>query len=169
MDINKKKALEYFYQQAIRFLSYRARSEKEIRDFLTKKSKNKFLQLTSLSSKEYIENIIQRLKKENLINDNEFADTWIEQRLNFNPKGKNVLRLELLQKGIDGQLVEEKINTISSQNFEKAAKEILRRKIKLYSHFKKRELKDKLIKHLLRRGFDYQSIKVLVDEFLEKS
>ena len=168
MNIVNKEIFEKLYQQAIHFLSYRARSEKEISDFLYKKSKSKTVQLTKLSSREYIENIIQQLKKENLVNDNEFADWWIEQRLSYNPKGKKVLRLELLQKGIDRQLVEEKINTISPEHLRKAAKEILCNKIKLYSHLKKRELKDKLIKHLLRRGFDYQSIKVLVDEFLEK-
>lgn len=168
MDVIKKEVFEYFYQQAIRFLSYRARSEKEIFNFLYKKSKNKTLQLTKLSSRKYIENIIQQLKKENLVNDNEFADWWIEQRLSFNPKGKEVLRLELLQKGIDRQLIEDKINTVNPEHFKKAAKEILCGKIKLYSHLKGRELKNKLIKHLLRRGFDYQSIKVLVDEFLEK-
>ena len=168
MDITKKEVSEYLYQQAIRFLSYRARSEKEISDFLYKKSKNKTLQLTKLSSEEYIENIIRQLKKENLVNNNEFVDWWIEQRLAFNPKGKKVLRLELLQKGVDQQLVEEKINTISPEHFKKAAKKILCNKIKLYSHLKGRKLRDKLIKHLLRRGFDYQSIKVLVDEFLEK-
>ena len=168
MNIVNKEIFEKLYQQAIRFLSYRARSEKEISDFLYKKSKNKRLQLTKLSSREYIENIIQQLKKENLVNDNEFADWWIEQRLSYNPKGKKVLRLELLQKGIAPQLAEEKINKANQECFQEAAKKILCKKIKLYSHLKERELKDKLIKHLLRRGFDYQSIKFLVDEFLEK-
>ena len=68
---------EKFYKASIRFLSFRPRSEKELSDYLTKKK------CDDLTSKRIIES---RLKKINLLDDEEFAKWWIEQRTLIKPQ-----------------------------------------------------------------------------------
>src|SRR5574340_1504638 len=63
-------ARERAYQQAMLFLSYRARSEAEIRQNLKKHE----------IPEAVIEATLERLREEKLANDPEFARTWVENR-----------------------------------------------------------------------------------------
>ncbi len=142
---------EKYYQKALRFLSFRPRSEKEIFKYLNKK----------LKDRHQVAQIITRLKNENLINDEEFVDWWLEQRFSFNPKSKKVLRLELLQKGIAKNLIEEKLASISQHQIQTAIQTLIAKKAKLYPP-------QKLINYLTARGFEYDLVKNLVDELAQK-
>ena len=70
---------EKFYNQALRFLSYRPRSEKEVRNKLKIKSEKLKIEDSTVT----IDKIIQKLKEYNFINDLEFAKKWVEERLRF--------------------------------------------------------------------------------------
>lgn len=165
LDITKIK--EKLYNRALRFLSFRARSQKEVADYLQKKlqySKKLTPQLSSRIQKE----IITKLKKINLVNDVEFTAWWIEQRMTLNPKGNRALSLELRQKGIDQKIIDQQIKLISSVSLKKAAQKIIEKKIKFYPYLSGLKLKKKLFSFLLRRGFDYQLAQEVIDENLEK-
>jgi len=155
----KEEKFEKLRQKALRFLSFRPRSEKEIRNFLSGKTKNP----------KNIKLLLDELKDQNLINDSEFSDWWVDQRLSFNSKGKRIIRGELMAKGVDKDLIDEKLAGIGNRQLEKSALDLIKRKALLYTGKKKIEQKDKLVKHLLRRGFDYGLSKKLVDEWLENS
>lgn len=68
--------------KAINFLSFRPRSEWEVR----RKFNN--------------EDLIKKLKELNLINDENFTKWYVEQRNTFRPKGRRMLEMELRRKGI---------------------------------------------------------------------
>lgn len=70
--------------------------------------------------------------------------------------------MELSQKGIDKELIEEKLSEIDQTETEKAIKKIIIKKAKLY-------LPQKMIKYLIARGFEYNLVKKSVDEWLQKS
>jgi len=134
------------------FLSYRPRSEKEIRGYLNKKE----------IKEEEREKIIKRLREEKLVDDLEFARWFLEQRQNFRPKGSYVLRQELRQKGINQKIID---RVLPGQEEElKLAKKALGKAEKKYSSFLGREKKEKLIAYLLRRGFCWEVVKEAVDE-----
>ena len=82
---NKKSPLE----NAFHFLSFRSRSEKEMRDFLKKKE---VLQ---------IDETIDKLKELDFINDRKFIQEFVDSRSKNKPKGKKALIIELKRKGID--------------------------------------------------------------------
>jgi regulatory protein len=135
-------------QKCYRFLSLRNRSEKEMRDYLDKKTQKITI----------IDNIIDRLKEEGLIDDKKFIAWWVEQRSYFKPKGPFVLKQELLQKGINRDLIdqyfeENKIDELA------LAKQVLQKKQKTLTKFKKEEKFKKAIELLLRRGFSYDLAK----------
>lgn len=142
---------EKSYQQALHFLSYRPRSEREIRDFLLRKK----------TSEDLIAQVVGKLKQENLINDTEFVTWWLEQRADFNPRGKLALKQELLQKGIDKELIETELAKIKQEEYKNLARKVLSKK--------SNPDKQKLLALLIRRGFNYQTAREVIDEFGEKS
>ncbi len=119
------------------FLSYRPRSEKEIRDYLNKKE----------LKEEEKEKIIKGLREEKLVDDLEFARWFLEQRQNFRPKGSYILRQELRQKGIDQKIIDWVLPDKEKEL--KLAKKALEKAEKKYASFSGREKKEKLMAYLL--------------------
>ena len=147
-----------FYNASLRFLSYRPRSEKEIRENLLRKKAPGLI----------IEKIISKLKEQRFLNDKEFAKWWIEQRTNVSKKSLRVIKMELLQKGINRDIIEEMMHdiTVTIQSDFDRAKELVQKKIKKYEGFKRQEIYQKLGGFLGRRGFDWETIKKSIDEVL---
>lgn len=143
---------ERYFNAALRFLSFRPRSEKEVRDNLRKKKVDP--QVT--------EKIITKLKEKNFLNDSDFAKWWIEQRTQVNPKSIRVIRLELKQKGISQDLIESGIRDDKA-----IAKDLVKKRIARYKGLSKHELYQKLGGFLARRGFDYDTIKKSIDEVIK--
>ena len=157
------KAQDKFYNSALRFLSYRPRSEKELRDKLKSKK----------ASSEIVEKVIAKLKEQKFINDEEFARWWIESRLRFRPRSINLIKRELLQKGVDRDLIDAQISnlihsTSSGQisNELENAKKLINKKIMRYKSLSRQEIYQKLGSYLARRGFDWDTIKQSIDESL---
>ena len=139
-------------EQIYRFLSYRPRSEKEIRDYLGKKELRE----------EEKEKIVKKFKEEKLINDLEFARWFLEQRQTFRPKGSYALGQELRQKGIGEKIIDQVLP--SKEEELKLAKKALVKAEKKYASFWGREKKEKLMAYLRRRGFSWEVVKKAVDE-----
>jgi len=89
---------EYFAGKkiALNFLSYRQRSEKEVRDKLKGKK----------ISESNIENVINKLKELKYINDEQFAKMFLESKLFNKPQGKRLIQMKLAGKGIDKEVIE---------------------------------------------------------------
>lgn len=138
-------SLEWAYQQALLFLSYRARSEKEIRQNLSKHE----------MPEEVIEETLERLRKAGLANDNEFAQTWVENRNTFRPRSRRALEMELRQKGLDDETVHAAISGVDENAlaYDSAIKRVNRLKGQEWGEFRK-----KLSEYLARRGFPYSVI-----------
>lgn len=144
---------EKFYNKALRFLSYRPRSEKEIRDNLIKKK----------TPAEIVEKIITRLKEQNFIDDEEFTKWWIEQRNTFKPRALKFIKIELKQKGISGEIIEKII-----QDDLESAKKLVQKKINKYKNLPKQEVYQKLGRILASKGFNWETIKRVIDELFNK-
>ena len=130
-----------YYNLTLRFLSFRPRSEKEVKDYLEKKfRKSPNENLVSL--------ILKKLKEKNFLNDLEFAKWWIENR----KKGIRLIKLELFGKGISKETIEE-----ACSMFDIVGKE--NRLLEKLIDKKKNLTYEKLIAYLLRRGFDYDTIR----------
>jgi len=85
---------EKFYRASINYLSFRPRSEKEMRDYLTKKK----------CDDKTLKRIIESLLRTKFLNDEEFARRFIEQRTKIKPKANRVIKYELKQKGISSRI-----------------------------------------------------------------
>lgn len=151
---------EKFYNKALKFLSYRPRSEKEIRDKLIGKK----------APLEIIEKIIVKLKEHNFINDEEFAKWWIEQRTNFKKISLRFIRMELRQRGINDEIIESKFSDLKHEIVSDLdrAKQLVKVKIEKLKGLSRQEVYKKLGGFLARRGFDWDTIKQSIDESLKK-
>lgn len=147
-------------------LGKRARSQKEISDYLKAVSFKRKIKNQGELSNLVIESVIDRLKKKGLLSDYEFAKAWIESR--SKKIGPLRLKQELFQKGIDREIIDEVISRQGAMsNEEDIAIQQLEKKINAWRNLSKLEFRKKAIEYLLRRGFDYQIIKKLVEKYLE--
>lgn len=136
-------------QQALLFLSYRARSEKEIRQNLLK---HEF-------TEDAIETTLEKLRINNLANDPEFARAWVENRNTFRPRSRRALLMELRQKGLDDETAQAAVSGMDENAlaYESALKRANRLKGLEWGEFRK-----KLSEYLARRGFPYSVIAPVV-------
>lgn len=145
-------------QKVYRLLSIRDRSEKEIRDYLQrKKAQNP-------------DEIVEKLIEQGYINDERFAREWVGARRRSKQKGVKALRLELWQKGINKEIIEEVVSSqLSAISEEQVAEKALEKKIKIWKNLDQVEFRKKAIDFLMRRGFEYETAKKAIDKFLPNS
>ncbi|MFA6620942.1 MAG: regulatory protein RecX [Candidatus Caldatribacteriota bacterium] len=156
-SILQKTLLKKAKNDAIRFLSYRARSEWEI--------------VNKLKNKNYpqpvIINVINWLKENDFINDINFSHMWIKNKLENNPIGRFKIKSELKNKGIDNNIIEKTIAKFLPNDDDelKLAYQLIKKKndsLKL----KNIELEHKKIINLLKsRGFSYNVISRIYNEY----
>lgn len=150
---------EQYFNAALRFLSFRPRSEKEVIDNLRKKKVDP--QVT--------EKIITKLKEKNFLNDSDFARWWIESRTRFKQRSLRVIKMELKQKGISKDTIEQILNSqLSIFNEKEQIQKLIQKKIARFRGLSKHDLYQKLGGFLARRGFDYETIKKSIDEEINK-
>jgi len=139
-QLQAEDARERALQQALLFLSYRARSESEIRQNLRKHE----------IPETVIEETIGRLSRDGLANDDQFASAWVENRSTFRPRSRRMMALELRQKGLDDESMKSALKDVNDDAlaYEAALKRAPRFKSLEWSEFRK-----KLSDFLARRGF----------------
>jgi regulatory protein len=136
------------YEAALAFLSYRPRSEREIRDRLKKKDVPDAV----------VELVLERLRELRLVDDQEFARYWVEQRQTRRPRGARLLRQELRQKGIARETTAEALEQSDAATDPiEAACRAGRRKARSLDTLDGRSFDQKLGQFLLRRGFDFET------------
>ena len=142
-------ARERAFQQAMLFLSYRARSEAEIRKNLRKHE----------IPEPVIEQTLDRLRQDGLANDNQFAQAWVENRSAFRPRSRRMMAMELRQKGLTDEAVS---SAIANVDDEALAYEAAQKKVSRYKGLEWNEFRKKLSDFLARRGFSYSVVAPVV-------
>ena len=157
--IAKEAEFRKVYDKLLRFSTLRPRSEKELKDWLKKHKVHLSIH----------ENLYSRLKRLDLLNDNKFAKWWVEQRMEFSPRGKRALIAELRQKGINRDLIIQLVNESVSQGYEeKTARKLLQKKKYKWERLQKLEAKKKMSDFLARKGFGWEVIKNAIDDIFKK-
>jgi len=148
-QLQDQDARERAFQQAMLFLSYRARSESEIRKNLRKHE----------IPDAVIEQTLERLRQNGLANDDQFARAWVENRNTFRPRSRRMMAMELRQKGLGDEAIESAIETVDDEAsaYLAAQKRSARLKDLEWNDFRK-----KLSEFLARRGFSYSVIAPVV-------
>lgn len=170
-EINKLVFLdqvERLYEKAIKFLSFRPRSEKEIRESLLQKLwKSDKGEEEKKNFEKSINQVINKLTKIGQVDDQEFARWWIEQRTRFKNTSPRVIKMELLRKGIKKEIIEEVFSEISINPLELAI-DVGRKKLNNYQKYEPKVFREKMGRLLASKGFDWEIIKKAVDTLGQK-
>lgn len=125
-------------EKAVRYLVLQLRTEEEVRNKLRKLNVDE----------DIIIQVTEYLKSIGYIDDSKYIDAYLRQSLSMPKYSKYEIRMKLLQKGIDKNLIAEKLNEFDSYNYEKALiKKLLNGKLKNMEPIKQKA-------YLYRRGFN---------------
>ncbi len=147
IEVLKKRDLcERCYYAAAHYLSFRPRSETELKERLTKRG------FDSSS----IRTVISRLKDQGLLDDQAFARFWVDNRTRLGPRSRWLIGRELKQKGISSEAIDRAVDTLDDAEaaYNAAASRASRLAGADYESFRIR-----LGQYLRRRGFGYGVIK----------
>ncbi len=86
----------------LQLIAMRPRSEGELREHLRRRYPD--------ATPETLTRVLDRLKELNYLNDATFAKFWVENRLAFAPRGRNLLKQELMQKRVARDVIETAIS-----------------------------------------------------------
>jgi regulatory protein len=149
-------AREMAMQKALRFLGYRTRSLREVRENLQKHE----------IPEAVIESTLKRLQETGLLSDQEFAQTWVENRNTFRPRSRRALALELRRKGLDEDVIQETLE--QNVDDEALATEAARKYLRKVQGLEWPEFRAKLGGFLGRRGFSYSVIAPVLQQMWEE-
>lgn len=156
--IISKEELSKMTDKALKFLSFRPRSEKEVATFITKKIANaQNIKYHQAKESLLLKQMIAKLKRNGYLNDREFAQWWLESRTKSHIKGPMMIKLELTQKGIEKEIIDSVLKSFPSQS--NLAQKALAKKLKIWHNLPTLEFKKKVYSFLLRRGFGFDIAK----------
>lgn len=142
-DLSRRDALETACRQALRLLSRRPRSERELRDAWQRNKVDPATQGSALA----------RLREAGQLDDRAFARAWVENRAAFRPKGAVALRMELRKKGVSDEIIEESLKGIDEETAAYAAAMKASRR---WKDLPWEAFQNRLGGYLRRRGFGYE-------------
>jgi regulatory protein len=128
------------------YLSYRPRSEGEIRQWLQRRG---FVP-------EVVEKTIVKLREQNLSDDFAFARFWTENRLSFRPKSKRLIKRELRNKRVAPEIIEQVTGDIDD---EQIAYKLGSSRMPALARLEYPDFYRRLSSYLTYRGFGYEVIK----------
>ena len=142
---NRSRAFNY----SLKYLSYRARSVKEVYDYLLRKN---FIEDT-------INSVLKKLIDLKFLNDEEFARQWIESRQKHKGRSKFILKNELRLKGLSNDVIKPLLK--EAQDDLETARILFYKKKKVLGKLPPEEFRKKMGGFLQRKGFSFDVINKL--------
>lgn len=134
------------YNKCVKYISVRLRSKKEIIDYLKK------LNVDNTAD------IIDKLTKNNLINDEVFTKAFIKDKIIFTSYGPYRIRQELNKYNIDNEIIDKYINDIDEEILIGKVDKQINKMIKSNRKYSSNILKSKIYNNLYNNGFDKDMI-----------
>lgn len=147
------------YQLALNYLSYRMRSEKEIAGYLIGKEVHRTV----------IDIILERLKRHNYINDQEFSIAFVRTQARTTDKGPMLIRRALQEKGVTEGDLEAGLAEYSYEDQLETAEKIAHKKQKQYRKESAVQAVQKIKQALMQKGFPSNIVNEAVAKLTDKS
>jgi len=147
----KRSALE----QALLLLNYRFRSRKEL--------------IGRLEEKKYdraeIEAAIAQLEKINLVNDDQFAQSLVRNRLELSRRGPFYIRMELIKLGVEKEVIDHALAAVTAEAELESAQNLIQSRSRQWQDLNPLARKRRALSLLQRRGFSASVVKAILTEF----
>lgn len=139
------------YDYAIRSLTRKMRTIAELKRLLRQHT------LPDTNGEDLISSVVNRLKGQNYLSDENYAAIYARTRKEMNRFGKNRIALDLKTKGVYGAIIQKEVATVFQGSNEISEVEAFLKK-KHILFFKNQKEKARLYRMLIRAGFSSRSI-----------
>jgi len=140
---SRKQVSQSCLDAAFRYLSYRPRSEFELKMRLRQRG----------FGDSSIEGVLRELRGRGLVDDFAFAQFWKENRESFSPRSRALLHRELRQKGITPHIIAEVVKGIDEET---SAYKAAQNRVKKFAFSDYDSFRRRLTALLRQRGFNYE-------------
>ena len=152
-EIESEESYYKVYQRTLNYLTYSLRSEKQIRDYLKKHD-----------AEQYSDRMVEHFKKLGLLDDLNYAESYVRTMANVNQKGPRNMEMDLKQKGITEDQIAIALEEYPyAQQFENAKNLAEKRwqRAKNDSHI---EGIQKVKQYLVNKGYSFEIADDVIDE-----
>lgn len=136
------------YYKAIKYLTVKNRSKKEVENFL-----KKFCYEPSIISK-----VIKKLEEKNYLNDNNYLTAFINDQINLTNNGPWKIKRKLMDLGFKEEIVTEKINEVDEKIWKDKLEKIISKKVKSNKKDSASKIKEKIIYSCTNEGYKKEDI-----------
>lgn len=133
----------------------RPRSESEVRQRLHRRGFSGYI----------VDRVIAVLRERKLIDDLAFAQYWKDNRLQYSQRSRRLIKVELRQKGVAAETVEEALVDVDD---EISAYDAAAKKASTIANLGHQEFYRRLYGYLQRRGFDSETARSVVERLWQE-
>jgi regulatory protein len=155
-EIARAETLAKARDRAFLLLSYRPRTEHEIRSRLARAD----------YEEDVVDEVVAKLYELDFLDDKAFAARFVEDRMASRPSGRRALTWELRQKGLDAETVADAAATVDDASEREGAMAAARSRLGRLAGADRREARRKMTAFLQRRGFAWDTIHGVLDDIL---
>lgn len=155
-EILHKDEIKKSYNMSLNYLSFRMRSEKEIKDYLISKS----------YQVEIVDIVITKLRNNHYVNDMEFAKAFVRSRIKSSTKGPLMLRQELQKKGISETNIQEGLKEFRIEKQLEVAMYFAEKNKGQKKGLSEYQVKQKIGQALIAKGFSLELVKTALAKIL---
>lgn len=141
------------YDKTVKYILKKRRSEKEILAYLIKYN----------LSNEDIYKIIAKLKSLKLINDEEYARAYINDKILLSKNGINKIRIDLLNQDIPSCIIEKELSNVDENLINGKLERLILKKIKSNHKYSNSSLKNKILSEMINLGYPKGKILEILD------
>ena len=115
-------------------------------------------------SAEAVETVVAELIDSGHIRDRKYAENWVVRRLKSNPRGKTLLKHELLDRGVDRETAEQVVAQVETENEASLALQLAQKRVRQYQRLPIHVAKRRLHGFLARRGFGSEIVRQVLEQ-----
>ena len=164
-DLENESVFGKLYTRALEYTMIRPHSGREIRDYLLRKTKDRQIrsrhtgEMKTIKGVEegVVDRVYRRLSEKGYVDDQKFADFWVNNRHLRKGISYQKLRSELYAKGVSSEIIDVALEA-SDRDEAQELQKLIEKKAARYSDQKK------LTMYLQRQGFRYGDIQKAIDE-----
>ncbi len=142
------------YYKALKYISNRLRTEKEV-----------FYYLNKTYSKSVVKNTIESLKKDGYLNKEVYLKSYFSDQINLSYNGPEKIKKELTKLGFTEEEFEKNLKDISDDVWLDKIRHIIERKIKANHSYGIYKLREKIIYEIGNMGYYKWMIEEIINEF----
>ncbi|MDR1521573.1 MAG: RecX family transcriptional regulator [Streptococcaceae bacterium] len=153
-NIKKETSISLGLQLAYTYLKNQLRTKKEVQEYLKRQK---------ISDKS-LEDILEKLQNLHLINDKNYAESYLRTKTHLNKKGPQIIKQNLLKKGVSENIIDSALLAFFSNNLQKlTANKLAKKLVKKYQTKSHKKRLQRIHQGLIANGFNSDTAKETVE------